>query len=158
MDNAYAPMALPCITEFAPERITRLLPPTPNEEIPMLVHVDEHILEIITSTVGKEPWGVFAIAKATSTELWRHFRRYLVLKLPDGDKCQFRFYDPRLLPIYLYGCEDWELKKFFGPVRGFAIQNQEGMSLFQQPAVPESPLAQGHTDPNFSIVRYLRRS
>ena len=156
MDSAYAPMALPCIREVAPERVTRLITPTPNEEIPMLVHVDEHVLEIILSTVGNEPWGVFAMSKASAAELWRHFRRFLVVQLPDGDKTQFRFYDPRVLPVYVRCCEEWELRKFFGPVRGFGVPSDQAVSILQYQPAPGADPARGGTDPNFSLVWHLR--
>jgi hypothetical protein len=92
---------------------------------PYLVAVDAGLLEWMIQTVWKAPWGVFVLSKTTIDGLQEHLRRFLMVRLPDGEHWYFRYYDPRILKIYLSNCEPLELQRFFGPVRAFAIPSSE---------------------------------
>lgn len=92
---------------------------------PYLVAVDGGLLDWMVQTIWKAPWGVFLLSKMTLEELREHFRRFLMVRLPDGERWYFRYYDPRILKIYISNCEPLELQQFFGPVRAFAIPNAE---------------------------------
>lgn len=93
--------------------------------IPRLAVVDEAMLQFIVQSLWRDPWGVFVFSKASLDALRLHFRHFLVVQLPDGEQWFFRFYDPRILPVYLSNCNESELRKFFGPVRGFGIPGVE---------------------------------
>lgn len=92
---------------------------------PYLAAVDAGLLDWMVQTIWKAPWGVFLLSQLTLDELSAHFRRFLMVRLPDGERWYFRYYDPRTLEIYLSNCEPLELQQFFGPVRAFAIPNAE---------------------------------
>ncbi len=64
-------------------------------------------------------WGVFAVTTAPQAELRRHLRRHLRVRTEEGKTLLLRWYDPRVLRIYLPTCNTRELKQFFGPVRAF---------------------------------------
>jgi hypothetical protein len=87
---------------------------------PYLFQVDAEILEWLVAELWKEPWGIFALSKSNFEELRLHFKKFLLVQLPDGKVWFFRYYDPRILKTYLPVCQPWELQKFFGPVRAFA--------------------------------------
>ena len=103
-----------------------------------LALVDGSMLQLIVQSLWRDRWGVSVFSKTSLDALRLHFRRFLVVQLPDGEQWFFRVYDPRILPIYLPNCNEWELRKFFGPVRAFGIPVLENGTLtFVQG--PQSP-------------------
>jgi Domain of unknown function (DUF4123) len=92
---------------------------------PYLIQVDEPTLEWMLNTVWSAPCGVFVISKSGLETLRTHFRRFLMVQLPDGERWYFRYYDPRILKVYLENCRPDELDIFYGPVRGFGIMDPE---------------------------------
>ena len=96
---------------------------------PYLIQVDEPTLEWMLRTVWNAPCGVFVISKSGLETLRTHFRRFLMVQLPDGERWYFRYYDPRILKVYLENCRTDELDIFYGPVRGFGIMDPESDSV-----------------------------
>jgi len=78
------------------------------------------------------------MTKAPREELARHLQRFLLVLLPDGNKWFFRYYDPRILQVYLPTCQPVELEEFFGPVRGFAVLDAEHQKTAVFEHAPES--------------------
>jgi Domain of unknown function (DUF4123) len=72
-----------------------------------------------------DDWGVVLASNAPVKLLRRHLRRFLLARTEDGRRMVFRYYDPRVLRIYLPTCNAEELKAFFGPVLGFATSDEE---------------------------------
>ncbi len=70
-------------------------------------------------------WGVFLSSSGSLAELRVHFRQFIKAKTEDGEKLLFRFYDPRVLRVYLPTCNAKELTKFFGPVRSFVLEDDD---------------------------------
>lgn len=69
-------------------------------------------------------WGIYGKTASRFTELRSHFRR--MAKVADettGHSLYFRFYDPKLLAIYLAGCSNGELQEFFGPVQQYLVED-----------------------------------
>jgi hypothetical protein len=93
---------------------------------PYLVHLDSATVDWIAGSVWLRPWGIFAHSPHPFPELHQHFRRFLKVELPDGARVLLRFYDPRLLPVFLDSCQPAELRDFFGPVRAFGVPDQTG--------------------------------
>jgi hypothetical protein len=94
---------------------------------PYLFLVDEALLAWLKETLWDEPWGILAAAATDLESLRKHFRRFLWVTAPDGaEKWYFRFYDPRVLAMYLPTCTPAELSWFHGPVRTFAVTNEDG--------------------------------
>jgi hypothetical protein len=92
---------------------------------PYLIVVEEGTLDWMARTVWKAPCGVLVLSKSGLETLRTHFRRFLTVQLPDGERWYFRYYDPRILHTYLENCRPDELEIFFGPVRGFGIMDPE---------------------------------
>lgn len=78
-----------------------------------------------------DSWGVFAKAPATLPELRRHFRRFLMVYDPDGKPLYFRYYDPRVLRVYLPTCNAGELQIVFGPVSRYVSESEEPAALLE---------------------------
>lgn len=70
-------------------------------------------------------WGVFLNAPVTLEVLRNHFRRFVFAQLPDGRNVYFRFYDPRVLRVYLPTCTEEESAKIFGPVDRFLMEGAD---------------------------------
>jgi hypothetical protein len=103
--------------------------------------VDVAMLRWLFENVWKEPWGIFAMSKASLGELYSHFRKFLVVQLPDGKPRLFRFYDPRVIPTFVAACNHQELNDFFGPVRGYVTsfgQDANGslLTIVESPSTP----------------------
>ena len=79
---------------------------------PYLFKVSPETLDWIVATLWNQPWGVFVLSKADLESLRLHFRHFLLVQLPDGERWFFRYYDPRILKVYLPNCIEWELQKF----------------------------------------------
>jgi hypothetical protein len=122
---------------LGPTKAVSLFTGTANEwywaVAPYLFQVDSELLDWIAEKLWKEPWGIFAMSKASLEDLRVHFKKFLMVKLPDGKQWLFRYYDPRILQAYLPTCEPWELQKFFGPVRAFATADDDEQKLMTLP-------------------------
>ncbi len=83
--------------------------------------VSDGFLRWILEDLNGQPWGVFAtISPPISFEAARrHFRRLIKVKSPEGETWLFRYYDPRVLRVYLPTClpDEWEF--VYGPVNHF---------------------------------------
>ncbi|MEZ4455202.1 MAG: DUF4123 domain-containing protein [Gemmatimonadales bacterium] len=62
--------------------------------------------------------GVAIVSDAEPEALRTHFRRFLMVATEAGQTLYFRFYDPRVLRIFLPTCDAEQLATFFGPVDG----------------------------------------
>lgn len=78
-----------------------------------------------------QSWGIMARSALSLMELRRHFRHFLVAKLPDGMMVQFRFYDPRVFGPYITSCTADELASWFNGVSAFLVENQ-GLGGFHE--------------------------
>ncbi len=72
-----------------------------------------------------QSWGVFAIAPTSLTSLRRHFRKFMVVRGPNGNRLVFRWYDPRVLRAYLPTCKVEELRTVFGPIEAFVVEGRD---------------------------------
>ncbi len=78
-----------------------------------------------------DSWGVFAKAPVTMPELRRHLRRFLMVYDPDGKPLYFRYYDPRVLRVYLPTCNADELRIIFGPVMRYCFEAEDPNRLLE---------------------------
>jgi hypothetical protein len=71
-------------------------------------------------------WGVMARSYASLEELRVHFRKFILVLNDDDQEIYFRFYNPRVLTIFLPTFTAYQLKDFFGPVDYFMIEEESG--------------------------------
>jgi len=85
-----------------------------------------------------QSWGSFVIAPAhvSLDDLRSHFRTLLRVTDPDGNLLVFRFYDPRVLRVYLPTCTAQERAAMFGPASKLIAETSTGNSLIVYPADP----------------------
>lgn len=78
-----------------------------------------------------ENWGIFAVSPADLRAMRLHFRRFLMVYDSENKPLYFRYYDPRVLRIYLPTCNAEELGKVFGPVNSFFVGAENPDNLLQ---------------------------
>ena len=76
-------------------------------------------------------WGVFAVSPADLTAMRQHLRRFLTVHDSKGNPMLFRYYDPRVLRVYLPTCNPQELEAMFGPVLQFLMEGEDPAKLLQ---------------------------
>ena len=75
-------------------------------------------------------WGIFIQSDDSIRTLRRHLRTLLRVKDEAGRYLLFRYYDPRVLRIYLPTCLDHELKSMFGSsITRFCMESDDSDSI-----------------------------
>jgi hypothetical protein len=72
-----------------------------------------------------DAWGVLVYADKELKTLRKHFRHFLMVQTEDKQQLYFRFYDPRVLRIFLPTCDEEQLEDFFGPVDYFICEDED---------------------------------
>jgi hypothetical protein len=83
-----------------------------------LEHDSEETRRLIELSWGNS-WGVFLRSPTNLVNLRKHLRSFLIVKDPEGRRMTFRYYDPRILRVYLPTCTGGELRTVFGPIEFF---------------------------------------
>lgn len=98
-----------------------------DDVAPYLVqlHARSPLLESLVREHWGESWGVFLWALTDLKSVRRHLRRFLIVQHPNGKEMYFRFYDPRVLRVFLPTCTNEETKDFFGPIGTFLIESAD---------------------------------
>jgi hypothetical protein len=76
-------------------------------------------------------WGVFLSATGDRPVVRKHLQRLLLVRDGQGKELYFRYYDPRVLRVYLPTCTSQELQLLFGPVRSYFAEGEDGSTLVQ---------------------------
>jgi hypothetical protein len=100
------------------------LKPDMAEVAPYLVALErdaEFADWVITQGWGNH-WGCFAVTRVDLRALWFHLRQLSIVHGPDGKPMLFRYYDPRVLRIFLPTCSPDQVKELFGPVDRFVTE------------------------------------
>lgn len=117
------------MAELGPERAVSLFSGEAESQqwaiAPYLAHVDEKLVEWIFLTLWPRPWGILAVAETDLDSLRKHFRRFLIVQDPEGERMYFRYYDPRILAAFLPPCTQDELRAFFGPLKALVTGGPE---------------------------------
>ena len=76
-------------------------------------------------------WGVFLSCAGDLQTVRRHLRHFLEVQMPDGKQVYFRFYDPRVLRVFLPTCTADETNQFFGPIKHYLMEDDKPDKLLQ---------------------------
>jgi hypothetical protein len=71
-----------------------------------------------------QSWGIVISSTAPAQDLRRHLRKLLLARTEDGRTMIFRYYDPRVLRVYLPTCTAKDGETFFGPVSAMAAEGR----------------------------------
>lgn len=128
LDGAKVPGLLKQLEDAQPEYCCLYrgeLIPELAEVVPYLVRLEQgsEFSKWVLSGIGKH-WGIFAVAKTNLRTMGQHFRSLLTVELPNGQTVAFRFYDPRVLRVFLPSCEEGERREMFGPVAHYLVEGE----------------------------------
>jgi len=100
---------------------------------PYLVRLpaDSVLLETLVEKAWGKNWGVYLTCAAEFQALRTHLRSYLMVQLPSGHQVYFRFYDPRVMRVYLPTCNTRETNQFFGPIKYYLVEAEKPDNLLQ---------------------------
>jgi hypothetical protein len=73
-------------------------------------------------------WAVF-LRIGDPSDLRQHLRRFLRVQDESGKILLFRYYDPRVLRVYLPTCRADELLTVFGPISSYLVEDETGQGL-----------------------------
>jgi len=94
--------------------------------------------ELIQQAWGNS-WGIFAIAphNISLIRVRMNCKDIVFVENEQGKRMLFRYYDPRVMRVYLPTCLPDELKQVFGKLTAYAVENEDasGLNYFrlQQP-------------------------
>ena len=136
LDGASIPSLLALLSEHGVPNVCLLpgeLDPELAQAAPYLVQLDAQspFAELFLSQGLGNHWGILALSGADLRTLRMHFRKLLSVWDPDGKPLFFRYYDPRVLRIFLPTCNAGELRTLFGPVTGYYAEAEAAGKLLR---------------------------
>ncbi|MDX2152275.1 MAG: DUF4123 domain-containing protein [Bryobacteraceae bacterium] len=98
-----------------------------EQAAPHLVQLDpeEAFTRVVLQQGWGNSWGVFFRSETSFTRLRKHLRRFLRVRDERGKWMLFRYYDPRVLRVYLPTCNAAELETVFGPIDCFITEDSD---------------------------------
>ena len=130
LDGASVPDLLVNLATFDPEHVCLYrgeLEPDLAEVAPYLAILGNNspFTDWVLANGWGEHWSIFGVAKAELQELRKHFRKFLMVYDESGKSLYFRYYDPRVLRLYLPTCNVKELQTVFGPVSSYLLEDED---------------------------------
>lgn len=95
-----------------------------------LEYDDKYSRRLIQKAWGKS-WGVLLRCDSRMERLRRHLRTFLIVNDSRGRRLLFRYYDPRVLRVYLPTCVPGELRSVFGPIEQFWTEDESASHLLE---------------------------
>ena len=104
------------------------LPSTLAKVAPYLVRLpfDSAFLDFLANRGWGDSWGLFIISTSQIDPLRQHLRRFLRVKDEGGRTLLFRYYDPRVMRIFLPTCDSKQLELLYAELESFVIEDQDG--------------------------------
>ena len=107
------------------------LEPDMAQGAPYLVRLepDSEFAQWVVGTGWGRHWGSFVASRQGFRALRNHLRALTLIYRKDGTPLYFRYYDPRVLSVFLPTCSPAQLKQMFGPVDAFLAESEAGDAL-----------------------------
>jgi hypothetical protein len=83
------------------------------------------ILPMLMKEGWGKSWGVYFNSDADLSKVRDHLRRLLTVRDEDDRLLYFRFYDPRVLRVFIPNCTPQESADFFGPISRFVVEGDD---------------------------------
>jgi hypothetical protein len=121
IDGASAPILLGKIAEYEPKYTCLFrgeLSIEMAEVAPYMVKLkpDDDFTNWLLEYATEYPCCIFAQTDKDFLALRKHFRSFLRVESPEGETLHFRYYDPRVLNVYLPSCEEEDNKILYADV------------------------------------------
>jgi hypothetical protein len=100
---------------------------------PYLMHLeygDRRCRHFLEQAWGNS-WGIFLKCDISLKILRRHLRGFLKVRDANGNKLLFRYYDPRVLRLYLPSCSSEELQTIFGPIERIWTEGETADTMLE---------------------------
>jgi hypothetical protein len=111
------------------------LEPDMKQVAPYLVKLEpeSEFAEWVVGTGWGNHWGTFVTSRLGFRKLRNHLRALTLIHQSDGTPLYFRYYDPRVLRLFLPTCSPAQLKQMFGPVDAFIAESEaaDAASIFR---------------------------
>ncbi|MGH9402274.1 MAG: DUF4123 domain-containing protein [Terriglobia bacterium] len=100
---------------------------------PYLVRLaaDSQMLDTLVNQAWGKNWGVYLTCDGSFAELRKHLQYFLRVTLDGHREAFFRYYDPRVLRLFLPTCLPEEIDQFFGPIRYYLMEDEKGGALLR---------------------------
>ncbi len=95
-----------------------------------LVHGSLSCERLIVESWGRQ-WGMFVSARVGLRMVRQHLRTFLRVQTEDRRKLLFRYYDPRVLRVFLPTCDVGQLWQIFGPIQRFDMEAPDDARLLR---------------------------
>jgi hypothetical protein len=105
-----------------------------EEYAPYLVRLpaDSSVLEVLAHEGWGRSWGVCLRSARPFKEVRRHFRRFLIVEEEETkEELYFRFYDPRVLRVFLPICTPRQAGLFFEDIGCFLVEDRDPATLLR---------------------------
>lgn len=109
------------------------LPPDLAAAAPYLVDLESgesSYAEWLLQEAWGKSWGVFLLCGRRLGKLRKHFRTFLLVE-HEGKDVYFRYYDPRVLRVFLPTCGPEELAHVYGPVEAYFCEAKDPKTLLR---------------------------
>lgn len=83
------------------------------------------LLERLVEEGWGHAWGLYLSSDRPLDEVLKHLQNFVKVKTEDEEVLYFRFYDPRVLRVFLPTCTPEQLKEFFGPISAFWVEAED---------------------------------
>ena len=83
------------------------------------------LLDLLAHHGWSDHWCSYAVSTLSLEQVRVHLKKFLVVKLDDGREVFFRFFDPRVMRVFLSACADDEVERFFGGIDAFFCRGDE---------------------------------
>ena len=99
-----------------------------SEVGPFLVEVagNKSVIEWLLNEGKGDSWGVFFNSNADFKTLFAHLQKLVTVVDEEGREMYFRYYDPRVIKLFLPTCDEKQLSEFFGPITEFYAEDLNG--------------------------------
>ena len=138
LDGASVPELPQLLWEHEPENICLYrgeLEPDMAAVAPYLVKLeyDHPFSKLVCEQGWGKHWGIFATtpAEVNIRDMRKHFRRFLMVYSPEDKLIYFRYYDPRVLRVYLPTCNTKEINYVFGPINAYLLEDENPSTLLR---------------------------
>ncbi len=108
------------------------LPQALEMAAPYLVQLDpeDKLTTYLAENMGRN-LCIFLRCDVGLKDVRKHLRSFLTVKDTRGQKMLFRYYDPRIMRVYLPTCNSTELQTIFGPVKTYWTESDRPGTLTQ---------------------------
>lgn len=108
------------------------LPDALEQAAPYLVQLtsEDAYTDYLAANLGNS-LNVFLQCDAAMKSVRHHLRQLLTVRDPRGAKMLFRFYDPRILRVFLPTCDSSELAQMYGPIKTYWAEGTAANKLIE---------------------------